>query len=274
MFLSIIVPTFQRPTELARCLNSIDLVDDFEIIVSDNASPYDVSQCIPEQLRARCRLVVQKENLGARENIFRASHLAKGEYTIYITDDDFFLPGELKVLAEQLSACRPNVAYAPCIINYEKQNRRKYYGFLPKWFGRAGLINRGHILSGLVVKTPLLKELLAVGAKELRNSWYFSSAILCMVQNNIYLHKRPLLIHTWENETFWGIDPGDHGVLKTDQEQLFVAMRSAEYLRFMEYWLLRLSLKKYASIVLMIAYFIERSLNYENRDAERFNPVG
>lgn len=261
MFLSIIIPTYQRPAELERCLNSIDIVDDFEIIVSDNASSHDPIKCIPDRLRPFCRLIVRDSNIGPRENIFQASHLATGEFSLYITDDDFFLPGELPILVSQLKNKKTDIGYASCIVHYEKQNKKRFYGFPLSLLGRAGAIIRGHILSGLVVRTELLKVILHNNADILRRTWYFSIGILCMVKTKPYLHKRPLLIHTWENETFWGIDPGNYEILVADQKKLFIAMRSANNLSAIEHSLLKMSLNKYAIFLIKVINFIGRHMN-------------
>lgn len=229
VYLSILIPTYERKDYLIRCLDSIDYHEEVEVIVSDNASSYDVHECIPNHLNDICIVRRNAENIGPRENIFQASRLPKGRYTLYLTDDDYFLPGELALLIRKLRNSDVKVFYASCIVELVKSRRRKYYGGLPRLLGRAGLIARSHVLSGLIVRTDFLRHLLEIYPNLLRATWYFSVAVVCAVPDDAWqMEDRPALVHTWENETFWGIDSGDHETLRESERELYDFMRKEE----------------------------------------------
>jgi len=222
VYLSILIPTFERKDYLIRCLDSIDCHEEVEVIVSDNASSYEIHECIPDHLKDICTVRRNAENIGPRENIFRASFLPKGRYTLYLTDDDYLLPGELSLLIQKLRNSDVKVFYASCVVELVKSKRRKYYGGLPRFLGRAGLIARSHVLSGLVVRTDFLKHLLEIYPDILRTTWYFSVAVVCSAPDDGWqIDDRPALMHTWENETFWGIDSGDHKTLRESECDLY-----------------------------------------------------
>lgn len=256
-FLTIIVPTYNRSLELARCLSSIDIKDNLEIIVSDNHSSYDPNEYIPIGLKSVCKIFIQDENIGPRENIYQAGYLGSGKYTLFITDDDYFLPGKLYLLIAALRDKSPLIAYASCIINFEVQKKNKFYGTSPKLLFRPGAIQRGHVLSGLVVETRELKKALTEHADILRNTWYFSMGILCAIQVKPYLYSDPLLIHTWENETFWGIEPTESKILEKDKLNLATQMAKYGKLSYLELFLLRVIFNKKSVIPLRIFYYIK-----------------
>jgi glycosyltransferase involved in cell wall biosynthesis len=68
--------------------------DDFEIVVSDNAS----DDATPEILRdysqrdPRIRLFANSENIGVIENVNRVFHLARGEFVRLLGCDDWLEP--------------------------------------------------------------------------------------------------------------------------------------------------------------------------------------
>ncbi len=259
MRLTILIPTHNRKDDLTRCLNSIDLNEDFEVIISDNASPYDVQECIPEKLRACCTVRRRSSNTGPRDNLYEVGRLANGDYSLYITDDDYFLRHKLKALVDQLKKeTNYEVGYAACVVSLVKSNRTKYYGHLPACFGRAGFILRAHVLSGLIIKTSELQDVLTKNEKLLRTTWHIGMAILCLSKGPRFTIPQPLLIHTWENETYWGIRNNDYSILEVDNKLLFRTMRDNCHINLFEFSLLRLSFTPLGKFVYRLAHFANR----------------
>lgn len=90
--ISIVIPTFNRPDMLKRCINSICSLnyEDLEIIVVDDNSTENIYSDIIDGFD-NIKYIRNKKNLFAsksREVGFKAS---KGEYVIFCDDDDFYM---------------------------------------------------------------------------------------------------------------------------------------------------------------------------------------
>ncbi len=97
---SVVIPTRQRADTLRHALKSCldQSFDDYEIIVSDNASSPATRAVIDEAASPRVRYVRSPEPLAMASNWdFALSH-ARGEYVIVIGDDDGLLPHALAEL--------------------------------------------------------------------------------------------------------------------------------------------------------------------------------
>lgn len=84
--ISIVVLTYNRPDELARCLRDLDELDasDIEIIVVDNASESDTKAVMADHPRAR--LIPLHENKGASGRN-AGMEAASGELVVSLDDD-------------------------------------------------------------------------------------------------------------------------------------------------------------------------------------------
>jgi glycosyltransferase involved in cell wall biosynthesis len=100
--LSVVIPTYDRPSTLANCLESIALqcdFSDFEIVVVDNATPApEENERIIKQYRRRfdkmgvkVNYVRHKDNLGIVDNKHAGIKLAKGRFVVISDDDDFYI---------------------------------------------------------------------------------------------------------------------------------------------------------------------------------------
>ena len=106
---SIGIPTYNRAHSLSRALESA-LAQDYgnlEIVISDNASTDD-TQAICEQFaqqNARVRYVRQPVNRGAVANFNAALQQARGEFFMWLSDDDWldtdFVGACVQVLSER-----------------------------------------------------------------------------------------------------------------------------------------------------------------------------
>ena len=102
-FFSILIPSFNRPNYLVKCIDSIleSNFKDFEIIISDDNSPLkkEIAKIIKPYLkRGVIRFYSQEINLKEPENKNFLINKAKGEYNIFLGDDDILLPNSLSIL--------------------------------------------------------------------------------------------------------------------------------------------------------------------------------
>ena len=104
--LSICIPTFNRPSQLPNCLNSICIAKansniDFDVCISDNGSNYDVKKIVDNFTdKLNITLNINKKNLGYQPNLIKAISLSNSEFVWTIGDDDLLTPNSLKLLNE------------------------------------------------------------------------------------------------------------------------------------------------------------------------------
>ncbi len=113
--ISICIPTYNCGEYLPAAIESVmrQGLDDFEIVISDNASE-DNTELIVEGMRnARIRYFRNACNLGSRANIKRCLELAQGRYIKILCADDVLIEGlvekQVQLLREQ-----PGVALVTC----------------------------------------------------------------------------------------------------------------------------------------------------------------
>jgi glycosyltransferase involved in cell wall biosynthesis len=96
MLLSILVPSYERPALLKRLAQTVDhLPDGIEILVGVDGGNYDVDAYHPLQVRNLPRA-------GRFGVLLALGREAAGRYVMISDDDDFFLPGQLARLAEEV----------------------------------------------------------------------------------------------------------------------------------------------------------------------------
>lgn len=89
LMITVVVPVYEQPDLLVDALNSVDkqTVDDYEIIVIDDASKVDL-QPIIDDFDNRTRLIVHEENKGAAAARNTGIERANGEYIAFLDADD------------------------------------------------------------------------------------------------------------------------------------------------------------------------------------------
>lgn len=100
---SIIVPTYNRPSELVSCLISLEnqKYKDFEVVVVDDCST--ITSNINHHFSYKLTYHRLKVNLGAAGARNFGSKLAKGEWLVFLDDDDIFEPEKLETLYDTIS---------------------------------------------------------------------------------------------------------------------------------------------------------------------------
>ena len=108
-FLSICIPSYNRPDTLTRLLKSIDThyFNQIEVVICEDKSPKreDIRkavQAFSEDSVYRVLYYENENNLGFDLNWIELSKKASGEYLLYMGDDDGFIPGALDLYIEWL----------------------------------------------------------------------------------------------------------------------------------------------------------------------------
>jgi glycosyltransferase involved in cell wall biosynthesis len=128
---SVIVPTFNRPTVLKNAIQSIinQTFQDFEIIVVNDAGE-DVRSVVESFNDKRIQYISHSQNkkLAAARNTGIRS--ARGKYIAYLDDDDVFLPKHLETLVNFLeNNSEYKVAYTDAFRSHQNKVNDSYVTF-------------------------------------------------------------------------------------------------------------------------------------------------
>ncbi len=90
---SICIPAYNRPEYLKKAIESVlnQTFHDFELIISDDCSPIDLSPFVSEYKDERIKYFRQKNNLGFIKNWNFCLEKCSGEYIKIMGDDDVLL---------------------------------------------------------------------------------------------------------------------------------------------------------------------------------------
>lgn len=109
--ISIVIPTYNRPESLQRCLAAYHAQSyaNIEIIVVNDCGE-DVAKVVAPFAKARCYTTPQ--NVGVNAALNFGLRRAKGDYVGFMADDDLSYPGHLARVAEALFSSGLPVAHA------------------------------------------------------------------------------------------------------------------------------------------------------------------
>lgn len=111
---SFIIPHKNLPTELLRkCLDSIPLRDDVEIIVIDDNSDFTYTDKaeLSSLGDSRTQIVFDTSSKGPGNARNLGMKMAKGEWLLFADADDFYEKDNLNLFLEQLLNCNADVVY-------------------------------------------------------------------------------------------------------------------------------------------------------------------
>jgi hypothetical protein len=91
---TIAIPTFNRAAHLRRCIKSAlaQTYGNFEVLVSNNASTDATRDVLSEFSDSRLRIIQQTTNIGLLPNWNACLDNARGEYVVFLSDDDRISP--------------------------------------------------------------------------------------------------------------------------------------------------------------------------------------
>ena len=102
MNITICIPSYNRPNEISRLLNSIDsiYINNIDILICEDKSPKrnEISEIVNIfKGESKYNVIYHEndENLGYDRNIKNLVLRAKGDYIIFMGDDDVFIPNAL-----------------------------------------------------------------------------------------------------------------------------------------------------------------------------------
>jgi glycosyltransferase involved in cell wall biosynthesis len=118
--LTICILTYNRSRYLRKTIKHLfseqQFDFDFEVLISDNDSSDDTPDVVAPLARKhpQIRYLRQLRNVGSEANMVAAYRQARGEYTMYLADDDLLVPDAVASVVSYLDQ-HPNIAvcYAP-----------------------------------------------------------------------------------------------------------------------------------------------------------------
>jgi len=124
-FLSIVIPTFSRPRELAACLGSLARLDfpraSFDVVVVDDGGPEPLDEVVAPFASALDVQLLRQANAGPAAARNAGARRAKGSLLVFIDDDCAPAPDYLRALAARAAAA-PDCTIGGLTINALRGN--------------------------------------------------------------------------------------------------------------------------------------------------------
>ena len=166
-FLSICIPSYNRPETLLRLLRTIDTKsDDVQIVICEDKAPkrLEVRAAVEEfkkETRYAVKYIENEVNKGYDWNIRDFIIHADGEYNMYMGDDDGFIPGALDQMIDFLRQHR-ELGYVMRSSKTADGELMKYYPettfFKPGMQAYVELFRKSVFISGFTYKRELVKD--------------------------------------------------------------------------------------------------------------------
>lgn len=137
-FLSICIPSYNRPQQLGKLLASIDCTPaDIEIVICEDLAPKRlavraIATAFAETSAYPTHYHENTNNRGFDGNLRRLVECAAGEYIMFMGDDDLFVPGALSQFIEFLKQHRDKPYVLRSYLTEHPDGRTEYFRYLPK----------------------------------------------------------------------------------------------------------------------------------------------
>ncbi len=212
--LSIAITSYNRVTELKRCLESIDAKETelIEIIVSEDKSPRknEIQKVVEEYASSSSYRVLfnsNKQNLGYDRNLKKLIDLSESKYVLYLSDDDKLIPKQLDIVIDVLKNNPKGVMYSPFFIPATNEYRRKYSNGGPFPSGEKYMskhIFDSILFSGLIFERDIVSSM---DGERFKNAIYMQTYmfLLCGHFHGGYYFPNALVECVSDGENGFGI---------------------------------------------------------------------
>ncbi len=170
-FLSICIPSYNRPEGLQSLLASIDChPEDVEIVICEDCAPKrNEVNAVVNRFRAigsyDLRYLENPVNLGFDGNLRRLIECASGQYVMFMGDDDFFVPKALDKYILFLKSNQDKRYVLRCYLTEHTDGTIEYFRYLPKATNLAAgestvawLFKRSVTISGFTISRAAALE--------------------------------------------------------------------------------------------------------------------
>lgn len=170
--ISICIPTYNRPVELKRMLESIDTIkyDDVDIVISENCSPKQKeTREVVEEYRKTSKFDIHyfenEENIGYDRNIRAIMQRSQAKFSLLFSDDDVFMPGAMDDFVEFVrnhQECGYILRSYKFLDSKGNEQDCRYYAtdkeFPAGIDSYIELFDKGVFLSGFTIRTEYARE--------------------------------------------------------------------------------------------------------------------
>lgn len=213
-FISICIPSYNRPVELLRLLRTVDseFSGKIEIVICEDKSPKrsEVATAVGELKKTSkysVHYIENAENLGYDKNLRELIKHANGEWIVFMGDDDEFVPGALDKLLKFLEG-NPRLGYVlkSHYTIYPGGKKEPFKYFPETRFFEAGpeavktLFRKSVFISGFTIKREMVLPFLT---PEFDGTLLFQLYLLAEVvlKHNSAYFDEPL------TQAYEGVDP-------------------------------------------------------------------
>lgn len=223
--LTIGIVSYNRPIQLARCLNSLlPLPEGVKVLVRDDCSPkiQEIKSSIRDILDKwpGIEFFVNSENVGYDRNLFEVVLRSQSSHVLLLGDDDMLEPGAIQSILVFLKNATPKVAFLRYGFSPELMKKvgvkSRYYKrnySATKYFEAATISNNGSYLynsilfSGLLFERNAVAELSNVDV-EYKNLVYIQVAIFCLLNDKYggYFINGPGVLTGSDGENGFGLN--------------------------------------------------------------------
>ena len=238
-FISVCIPTYNRANYLGRCIESIIGYSEeyIEIVIQDNCSADGTREVVKQFNDKRIKYFRNETNIGLFNNVVQVIKNAIGKYVYLLTDDDILLAGALNTIVNilgrnEISALRTN------FISYMEQRKGVHFvkvfeedRFIKEgeYTEAAKILISANVLTGICIKREIIDFNFL---NELNETWYPSYVLFGTAKLNIGYTPEPSAIHTWENKTFWGIEPQEINKLQKGMSTIFISLFTSKKINY------------------------------------------
>lgn len=215
-YLSICITSYNRVAELLRCIESIEynkVSDPIEVIISEDVSPKrkEIKEMLENFKKANPTFPLitnyNENNLGYDRNLGKLISLASGEYILFSSDDDSFIPSQLsQYIAALKKNSSINLAFSPFVLagGQIKRKYNKSFNIEPGENNLCKFLNDGILFSGLTFKREVIE---GISAERFLNTYYFQIYLFLSV---LFLHGAgyfniPLISCNGDGENGFGL---------------------------------------------------------------------
>lgn len=130
---SVIIPTYKRPVFLVRAINSVlsQSYSNVEILVVDDNNTDDEYRIETENVMRifenNSKVIYLKHTVNSNGSAARNTGIsrAKGDYIVFLDDDDYFFPERIETSLDYLESSSPDIG--GCCVNYIKKYKDYIY---------------------------------------------------------------------------------------------------------------------------------------------------
>ncbi len=195
-FLSICIPSYNRPDEIGRLLKSVDsekYVDQIEIVVCEDKAPRRAEvrktvESFAENSKFDVNYIENELNCGYDRNLRNLINKAEGEYIIFMGDDDMFIPGRLDGFIDYVMnhrecgyilRCYQNVTAKGDVAEFKYFNEDKVFPASAETY--ISMFDKSVFISGFTIKREYAK---AVESDQFDGSLLYQMYLLTEVCRN------------------------------------------------------------------------------------------